>query len=116
MIGKGRLLSVGAAVAPGYGVVVTPSNLVSSVPNGGFTSPRFNSSVSNGIGPFEYVWTCDNDEVAINTEDEESTTISSGGFESQVTARLTLTVKDTGNGGAETSNTVFIQLFFGDIF
>lgn len=95
-----------------YGLNLTPGVLFVISFNGASTSPTIFSSVTGGVGPFEYLWTIDNNSITINSQTSAKTTFSASGFNEEFSGEAKLTVTDTGNGNAEISKTAQVTFTF----
>jgi len=114
MIGAAKTQSAGVSVAGEYAVNLNPGSLNTNGPNGSLTSSRMNSSVANGVGPFEYLWVIDNAQITINTPTSDSTTFSCSAFGALVVGAATLTVTDKGNGDAMVFDIGSVLFQFGE--
>lgn len=112
-IGAAKQLQTGVQVTPPvYSVNLNPGGLNTISSNGSATSSRINTEVIAGVGPYEYLWTITNPNIAINSPTSNSTTFTSGGFEDSEQGEATVTVTDKGNGDAQTDNTATIKFTF----
>lgn len=114
MIGAAKTQAAGVVVPLVYDVNLNPGSLNTSGPNGSLTSSRMNSSVNNGVGPFEYLWVIDNALITINTPTSDSTTFSCGSFGGFISGVTTLTVTDKGNGDAMVFAAGSVSFQFGE--
>lgn len=113
MIGAAKTqLSSSVVITPVYSVSITPSNLFVLSGNGAATSPFANSSVSNGVGPFTYLWTITGSDISIGDDTGANTRFSASGFNDSYTEEATVTVTDTGNANAETSEDITVRFDF----
>lgn len=113
MIGVGKIQSAtGAAPSPVYSVSLLPGRIDVFSGNGSSTSPKVYSTVKNGVGPFEYLWTITGSDISINDDTGDNTSFSTSGFNSSYTEIATLTVTDTGNGDAQTSKSITVRFDF----
>jgi len=107
--------SVTSFLSAPYAVFVSPNNIFVRGSNGSVTSPSVHSDITSGVGPFEYEWTSDNSDIAINSPTSDKTTLSTNGYNRDVSGIITLKVKDTGNANAEVSTTANANFILGTI-
>ena len=105
------LMIVGGVVNSEYSVSISPSDYFTSAPNGSFTTPYFESSVSGGVGPYVYQWSVSGLSTIVG--DGEKVRIKTGGYNDEVGGVLSLTVTDEGNGNAELSASCNYSILFG---
>lgn len=112
MIGASKIQSQVVANS-NYVVNITPGGdfLVVST-NGSSTSARHYSNIVSGTGPFEYLWTVDNNEIRMTSPISADTAFYASGFNEEKSGNITLTVTDLGNGNAETSRDMTILFIF----
>lgn len=115
MIGLAKSQSVGSIAIPlNYRVELNPGGVFTPSTNGSSTSSSIYSTVTDGVGPvFTYAWTIDNPSITIIADNNSNTRFQASGFNESVEGIATLTVTDTGNGNAETSDTATVQFEFG---
>ncbi|QDP52085.1 MAG: hypothetical protein Unbinned706contig1000_29 [Prokaryotic dsDNA virus sp.] len=113
MIGASKTQSVNSGlVTPIYTVSISPGFIEVFSDNGSSTSPFANSSVNNGVGPYEYLWTITGSDISIVTSTDSRTRFSASGFNSIYSEVATLTVTDKGNGDAQTSKNITVSFDF----
>jgi hypothetical protein len=112
MIGAAKTQSAGVLIILTYTVNLNPGNLISTSTGGSRTSSRMFSEVVGGVGPYEYLWTIDNEDITINTPTADSTTFTASGFNEIITGIATLTVTDLGNGSLESAKNAAITFEF----
>ena len=95
-----------------YSVFISPSFISVTTGSGGATSPLANSNIVGGVGPFTYSWISDG-AVFVNSSTSDKTSFSAGGFGTEVSSSITLTVTDEGNAFAETVSSINVAFSFG---
>lgn len=108
---------VDSAVAPvgAYSVFISPEFLFqTNIPVGSATSSIASTNVSNGVGPYTYLWIQESgDSMTINSPTGDNTTFTTSGSSGEIKAgTFKVTVTDTGNGNAETDDTITVTFSF----
>ena len=99
---------------PDVKVSISPINFIALSSNGSYTTPFFKSTVTNGVGPFNYSWSFDSGSVTSPTNEKTRLTLS--GYNSEVQGELSLTVTDTGDSNKTASASASVTVYFEDQF
>lgn len=112
------------ALASAYTVSPPPVNHTSSVSptlyrapaqNGTTQTPRFVVSVSNGTGPFTYTWTITTGTGTVLSPSSNATRFELSGYNTSKYIVAECKVVDTGNSNYTTTNTVSVDIDFGNL-
>lgn len=96
---------------PDVKVSVNPSSFTTISANGSYTTPFFNATVTNGVGPFSYAWSFP--EGAVLSPSSEKTRLQVSGYNTDVFGVLQLTVTDTGDSNKKATASVSVNVRFG---
>lgn len=115
MIGAGMMQAASSAIDADYNVVVTPTSITETVPNGTWTSPLMIARVYNGVGPFEYSWeySTQNFVGGLTFPNKQACQASISRFDTGVIVAVICTVTDTGNANAQTEAFCTLNITFG---
>lgn len=107
-----------SAVAGDYSCSIDPPLFRVFTSNGGYTTPTFEAFVQNGVGDYEYLWIADGgvgSSIKINNPTASRTNLNVSSYNQEIEITLRCTVKDKGNGNAETSAEANLIINFGDL-
>ena len=114
MIGASLAQAIPSTISSVYNVVVTPSEIIDTVPNGVYISPTMTAKVYNGTGPYEYTWfyaSASFDGALVNpTPDTCNAYIPK--FDALVNIQVYCSVVDLGNASEESSSSCFLTITF----
>lgn len=110
------LMASNSTVAGDFESSISPPVFFNRTTNGNYTTPIFECSQQNGVGPFEYQWSFTGGSgasVTINSPTSERTNLNISAANNEIELTLSCIIKDTGNADEERESSAQIRVIFG---